>query len=200
MKLTDDLRNEYNQLWNASEVIPSRLHEVDHTIDRILAARNRYEFVEKTSGVPWAVIACLHAMECSLRFDQHLHNGDPMEHNGHWARTVNVPAGRPMRAGPWTWEESAHDALGYDGLTDWHDWSVAGTLYKAEAYNGWGSRNHGIHSPYLWGGSNEQQRGKYIRDHVWSPTALTDQIGVATLLGRMDERDLYACPEEKEGA
>lgn len=197
MHKLEDLRAEYTSLWQAADPIPSKLHEIDNIIDRIVAAHPRYEVVERMSHVPWVLIAALHNMECSLRFDRHLHNGDPMQTLGHWSRTRNVPAGRPLKPGPWTWEESALDALTCDGLFGWTDWSVAGCLYRAESFNGWGYRGKGIHSPYLWGGSSEQQRGKYVRDHVWSSTAMTDQIGVATILMRMEDRDIYVFPEDE---
>ena len=42
-----------------------------------------------------------------MRFDQHLHNGDPLS-----GRTTHVPPGRPRPASPpFTWEQSAHDAI-----------------------------------------------------------------------------------------
>lgn len=169
---------------------PDRRGDIDAIVDFAYANRRRYSVF---GAIPWPLIAALHSMECSQRFDRHLHNGDPISR-----KTVNVPAGRPPGPGPWSWEISARDALQIDGLLDWKDWSVAGCLYKAEAFNGWGYRGRGIPSPYLWGGSNKQRAGKYIRDGVWSATAVTKQIGVATILCRMFERDIYVFPEDQE--
>lgn len=186
------LKPSYVDLWNASDVLPARQAEADGIVDQILRARVRYEDVGRRAGVPWFMVAALHSMECSLRFDQHLHNGDALEHKTH-----QVPAGRPPGPGPWTWEESAVDALHCDKLDAWQDWSVPGCLWNAERYNGWGSRAHGVNCPYLWGGSTAQQPGKYIHDGPsgWDPHAVTHQIGVATLLIAMDERDLITFPD-----
>jgi lysozyme family protein len=135
-------------------------------------------------------------MECGLSFAKHLHNGDSLER-----RTVNVPAGRPKTGQPpFTFEESAVDALEYDGLTAWSDWSIGGICYKLEGYNGWGYRVHKINSPYLWSFSNLYKRGKYIEDNKWSDTAVSRQCGAAVILRRMSERgavDFTAPPSSK---
>ena len=98
-------------------------------------------------GTPWYVVGVIHALESSLNFGRHLHNGDPLT-----ARTVQVPAGRPKTGQPpFTWEASASDALRYQGFDKWKDWSIPGTLFKLEGYNGFGYRDHhaDVPSPYL---------------------------------------------------
>jgi hypothetical protein len=125
-------------------------------------------------------------MECGQNFTQHLHNGDPLS-----ARTTHVPAGRPREgAPPFTWEESAADALKGEGLPDWDDWSIPGMLYTLEGYNGWGYRRFHpeVKSPYLWSGTNHYSSGKYVADNKWSATAVSAQIGTATLLRRIAEK------------
>ncbi len=78
-------------------------------------------------------IAVIHNMEASQNFNKHLHNGDPLT-----ARTVQVPAGRPKKGTPpFSWEDSAADALAIRGLGAKTDWSLAGMLYQLEGYNGW---------------------------------------------------------------
>ena len=86
-------------------------------------------------------------MESSLNFKRHLHNGDPLT-----ARTVHVPSGRPRQGDPpFTWEQSAADALTLRNLGPRTDWSLSGTLYALEGYNGWGYRRYHpeVFSPYL---------------------------------------------------
>jgi lysozyme family protein len=69
----------------------------------------------------------------SGNFNRHLHNGDPLT-----SRTVHVPAGRPKSGTPpFTWEQSAVDALAYDGLTQVTDWSIEHVAYVFENFNGW---------------------------------------------------------------
>jgi len=63
-------------------------------------------------------------------------------------------------------------------------------LFAFESYNGFGSRRNGINTPYLWSFSNHYTKGKFIRDHVFDPEAVSDQAGAAVLLRRINERQL----------
>lgn len=176
-----DLRQEYTDLFNSCVI--NKPLPVQEVVDAILKSKARYDAVSKTSNIPWFVIAVIHNMECSLNFRQHLHNGDPLN-----KKTVNVPKDRPPGwDGKGTWEESALDALSYDNLTSWADWSIAAVCYKLEGYNGWGYRNHGIHTPYLWSFTNHYMSGKYIADGVWSESAVSDQCGCGAVLRRLAE-------------
>ena len=177
----ESIRHEYESLFDSC--IITRPVPVQEVADQILRGQARYKTVEGTSGVPWHVIAVIHNMECSLNFKQHLHNGDPLG-----KKTVNVPAGRPPGwDGTGTWEESALDSLAFDNLTSWHDWSIAGMLYKLEGYNGWGYRGHGIFTPYLWSFTSHYTHGKYVSDGHWDPDAVSQQIGCAGVLRRLAE-------------
>lgn len=177
-QLTPELRLNYVALFKSCQCLPQDRASVLSTAAKIVTARKHYDAVSAKTGVPWFVVGALHNMEASLSFKCHLHNGDPLIH-----RTVHVPKGRPTTGQPpFTWVASAVDALEYDGLSQWTDWGVSGCLYRMELFNGWGYRTHGVNSPYLWGASNHQQPGKYVSDGVWSSTAVTHQIGCATLL------------------
>lgn len=180
----EHLREEYYGLFAGCVPDEGRLPEIDATIARIFEHRDRYEAVaNKLVSVPWYFIGCLHSMECSLGFGRHLHNGDPLK-----ARTVHVPAGRPLRwSSAGTWEESAWDALEMKGVRTWAVWDVSGMLYQAERFNGFGYRLYHpeVKSPYVWGGSNHFKGGKYVADGEWSAKAGTDQNGVGVLLRRM---------------
>jgi lysozyme family protein len=184
--LTAALRADYEQLFESCVIRPTRLAEVDLTADRLMANRTRYERVSASAGVPWPVVAVLHNMESSLRFTGHLHNGDPLT-----ARTVQVPKGCP-RTGqpPFTWEASAGDALGMKGLDGDTEWTVAGTLFVLEGYNGWGYRRFHPHvlSPYLWAASGHYTNGKYVEDGTFSEAAVSKQVGAAVLMRRLAER------------
>jgi lysozyme family protein len=185
VSLTDTLRAEYENLFNACAIRPARAAEIQAGAARLVANRGRYDAVTTATGVPWFFVAVVHLMEASCRFECHLHNGDPLT-----ARTVQVPANRP-RAGepPFTWEESACDALALKSLGKQTEWSLAGTLYQLESYNGWGYRLYHpeVLSPYLWGGSTHYTSGKYIADGTWSDTAASKQNGAAVLLRRLAE-------------
>jgi lysozyme family protein len=186
---SDGLREEYQRLFDTCNVREDRNAEIEGIVSTIEANRQRYDSVEKNVGVPWYCIAVIHSMEASLRFDRHLHNGDPLT-----VRTVNVPSGRPkIGSPPFTWEESATDALAYDRLDKWEDWSLPGILYKLEGYNGWGYRLYHPHvlSPYLWSYSDHYRSGKYIADGRWSDTAVSKQAGAAVILRRMAEKGMF---------
>jgi len=182
---TQALRREYEDLFNRCDIRPERMAAVEGIVEKLLANRTRYESVAAGSAIPWFCIGVIHNMEASLNFTKHLHNGDPLT-----ARTVHVPAERPKRGSPpFTWEESAADALALEGLGKVRDWSLAGTLYQIEGYNGWGYRRHHPHvlSPYLWSFSTLYTSGKYVADGTWSDTAKSNQCGAAVLLRRLAE-------------
>ncbi|CAG9180885.1 hypothetical protein LMG23992_04332 [Cupriavidus laharis] len=183
--LTDALRRDYESLFNSCVISAARAAEVDGLVRTLVRNQPRYEAASAISGVPWHFIAVIHNMECGQRFDCHLHNGDPLS-----ARTTHVPAGRPRGSPPpFTWEDSAADALAVKGLGAATDWSLAGLLYQAERYNGFGYRSYHpqVPTPYLWSFSNHYVRGKYVADGTWSDTAVSRQCGVAVLLRRLAE-------------
>jgi lysozyme family protein len=190
VRLSPALRDEYQRLFDTCQVRPEKAAEVEATAERVNAGRVRYEAVAGPLGIPWHLVGVIHSMEASGNFGRHLHNGDPLT-----ARTVQVPAGRPKDGTPpFTWEQSAADALRLKGLDRWTDWAVPALLYKIEEYNGWGYRLYHPHvlAPYLWSGSNHYSSGKYVADGRWSDTAVSGQIGAAVLLRRLAERNLVA--------
>lgn len=183
--LTAALRREYERLFETCQIRPDRQRDVESIAKQLARDRERYETVTARQGVPWTFVAVVHQMESSGNFSRHLHNGDPLT-----ARTVQVPKGRPKRGSPpFTWEESAADALALKRLSGSTDWSLAGMLYQLERYNGWGYRLHHPHvlSPYLWSFSTHYQSGKYVADGRWSETAVSKQCGAAVLLRRLAE-------------
>jgi len=177
------LKDEYQKLWDTCTVSSSKY--MLSVKASILASQSRYESVSSVTGVPWKIIAVIHRMECGGSFQKHLHNGDPLT-----AKTVQVPAGRPKTCTPpFKWEDSAIDALGYDGLTKQKDWSVTNSLFFLEKFNGWGYRNGAgqattpaRRSPYLWAATSHYIKGKYVADGKFDSEAVSQQIGAAALL------------------
>ncbi len=184
--LTKKLSEEYIRLYKRCEVRSKYFDRIDAIVDAILTHRSRYESVGSVLGIPWYFIAVIHNMEGGLNFATHLHNGDSLQH-----RTRHVPRGRPRKGTPpFTWEESAVDALKLRRLDRQKDWSLPHLLYELEGYNGWGYRLYHTHvlSPYLWSYSNHYISGKYVADGRWSNTARSRQAGAAVLLKRLEER------------
>lgn len=185
------LAPEYFRLFLTCQPDPKREAQIADLCSRILLHRERYERVaSKLPAPPWWVIALLHAMEADLSFSTHLHNGDPLR-----ARTVQEPAGRPTTGQPpFTWEESAWDAVRFDRLDKLRDFSVAGACWAFEKFNGFGYRSRGVRSPYLWAGSNHEQPGKFVADGQFDATARSQQIGAAVLLHRLCTHGDLALP------
>lgn len=178
------LKGEYARLWSSMTIRPEKRAAADSVARKILAGKDRYAAVEAATGVPWKVVGIIHAMECGLSFKGHLHNGDPLT-----ARTKQVPKGRPTAGSPpFSWEESAIDAMRYDGLDKVDDWSPESIAFELEGYNGWGYRNYHptVLSPYLWSYSTHYTKGKYVADGHWDASAVSGQCGAMVLLARLD--------------
>jgi lysozyme family protein len=178
------LRDEYGRLYRKLSVRETRSESVDWHLSMIRKSKARYESVGEQTGVPWYFIAVTHGLEASFNFRAHLHNGDfPLS-----SRTRQVPAGRPTKwLPPSDWESSARDALRLLGFTGQKDWSLERTLYRLEAYNGFGYRGFGVPTPYLWSFSNHYDRGKYVADGKFSYTARSQQCGAAVMLKMLAE-------------
>ena len=180
--ILDQLRPSYANLWGKMIINPSVLPELKQQVAKILPGKLNYVGVETSTGIPWRFIGIIHSMECNCSFLEHLHNGDPLTE-----RTVLVPAGRPLTGNPpFTWHDSAVDALHFEGFKSSDDWSIEGMLFGWESYNGFGSRKyHGINTPYLWSGSNAYIKGKYGSDGKYDPNLVSKQIGAALLLKKL---------------
>jgi lysozyme family protein len=124
------------------------------------------------------MVGVIHGMECGFNFTCHLHNGDPLTN-----RTKHVPAGQPQTGTPpYSWENSAIDALTREGLNTVTDWSIPHMLYLLEKFNGFGYRKMGKPTPYLWSFSNLYEKGKYVADGRFDPEAVSKQCGAAVMI------------------
>lgn len=174
------------QRWKDAKVRTSKQSEVRWITRQIDRNKSRYESIGKKVGVPYYVVAVLHNMECSLNFGKHLHNGDSLS-----KRTWQVPAGRPKSGTPpFSFEESAIDALKYDKMdkVNWN--SLNDSLNAFEGYNGWGYMKYhkNVPTPYLWSYTSlyNPPSGKYVKDGKWSSTAVSKQIGVCAILKELN--------------
>ncbi|MDB4222940.1 hypothetical protein N9850_04145 [Granulosicoccus sp.] len=186
VRLTKALSREYVDLFQSVEILHAKFSTVDTIVKLLIKSQSIYERVADPLQIPWYVVAAIHNMESSQNFKRHLHNGDPLN-----ARTKQVPAGRPKTGTPpFTWEQSAIDALKLRKLHKVNAWNLPNVLYELEGYNGWGYRQYHAHvkSPYLWSGGNHYTRGKYIADGTWSDTAKSAQIGAAVIIKRMEQQ------------
>lgn len=184
------LKTEYEEKFAGCTFKPGKLSQIQNIATAITHNRPKYETVGRPLNIPWFVIGCIHSLETSLNFTTHLYNGDPLS-----ARTVHVPAGQPTVGNPpFTWEESASGALVYQGWNHWHDWSVAGCLFKFEGFNGFGYRKSTINipSPYLWSFSTYYIKGKFDKDGHYDAGLVSDQCGAGVILKELIESGAVA--------
>ena len=172
------LKDEYAAWYAACQLRPERKGELAYYLKRLTQGQAIYQQVGAELNIPWVFIGITHGMECGFNFKAHLHNGDPLS-----ARTVQVPKGRPATSNPpFTWSQSARDALIYKSYHQVTDWSVPHMLHLFERYNGMGYRRRGVPTPYLWSYSNRYEKGKFVADGHFDPEAISKQCGAALML------------------
>lgn len=174
--------------WAAARIRPEWDIAIDKVIYNSIRNKDKYEGVAQNK-MPWFVIAGLHMRESSSSWTKHLHEGSPLNR-----RTQYVPKGRlPDKPPPYTWEESANDALFILKKMQNIKWGdLHESLQAIEKYNGLGYQKYhpDTPSPYLWSSTTAYKRGKYVADGKFDPMVVDKQIGVAALIKRMVERGL----------
>src|SRR5262245_34538028 len=176
-----ELKSEYATLWASMGIRADKRDAVGRIAKKLIEHKPQYSAVAKQTGVPWFVIAALHNRESDANFRTYLGNGEPLDRV-----TRLVPKGR----GPFeTWEEGAIDALSLDGLDRVKEWTPARACFEIEKFNGFGYRNRGINSPYLWSFSNHYARGKYVADGRFSSAHVDQQCGAIPILRQIMELD-----------
>ncbi len=182
MEFTPQLRDEYRHLFTTARVRDTHVGQVNQIVHGIVGQKARYQAVGTPLGIPWWFVGVIHELEGGRNFHTHLHNGDPLTH-----KTVHVPKGRPPGNPPFTFEESARDALTMEGFAHKADWSMSQALFRLERYNGFGYRKPSInlHSPYLWSFSQHYTRGKFSSDGRFDANLVSLQCGTGVLLRTM---------------
>lgn len=181
------MRTDYQALFKRCKITPERRYDVEKIASRIHEKRARYTRTGDAVNTPWWCVGVIHSLESALDFGKHLHNGDPLI-----TRTVHIPRGRPMadpeagRGQPYTWEESAADAL--RGRWKPKAWALPDCFDFLEHYNGMGYWLRELNSPYIWGATDAYQGGYFIMDGGFSPTAHSKQVGAAAILEVLMER------------
>lgn len=168
---------EMERLWSSMKIIRDAA-QLDKTATRVKQHQAVYEKVQKDTGVPWQMVAVIHIREAGEndigRWTKCLHNGQP------WNRKTTIV---PRGLGPWSsWHEAAVHAMKHEKLHLYKGWTPGSMLAALEPYNGYGYRNKGLRSPYIWASTNHQQRGKYVSDGVFNPNVMDTQVGCAAQL------------------
>ncbi|MET4184967.1 lysozyme family protein [Bradyrhizobium sp. JR7.2] len=172
------------QRWSKAKL--TREAEFTRPARVAVANKGRYLAIARSAGMPdiaWVFIAVSHYRESSQDFATNLAQGDP------WNRvSVHVPAGR----GPFkSFEDAAVDALVRCSpyAAKLKDWSIGGMLTNLERFNGIGYANRGLPSAYVWSGTDQYVKGKFVADGVFDPNKVDAQLGVAGLIMVMMELD-----------
>lgn len=178
----------YAKWWDRMKIKARRIGEFSEVADFALEHKGIYQEIEQATGVPWYMIAVIHRRE-KPSFRAYLGNGQSL-----LQRTTIKPKRRgPFKTSRVSWHKAffngAVDALRIERYTSIQDWRLEKMLYYLEKYNGIGYFWHGIPSPYIWGGTNIQVRGKYIRDRVFSRRHWDAQPGCAPMLYMIGKKD-----------
>jgi lysozyme family protein len=182
---------DYIDLYNRIIISPGIAQEVN-IIATGIRKEPRYLKVEEETGVNASLVGAIHQLESDRNFLTHLHNGDSL-----LRKTRKAPAGRPPGKPPFTWLNSAIDAVKYDDLTTSD--SKAEQCQSSIVYNGLGYERKGIVSPYGFSGSQFYTRGKYTGDGVFNASTVSKQVGVCVILKEIErlEKLELAFPPEK---
>lgn len=163
-----------------------------------------YKDVSDEVDIPPLLIAAIHRMEGGMNFNTYLHNGEKLG-----KPTKMIPSGILFPEGKNGWRQSAIHALGGNILDNSHPPKPSLTHFRnlknkfgihketndigklaafAEAYNGYGYRNRGKRSAYVYGGTNLCPQGKYVADGKFDEKKLEERLGVAGLILGMQGR------------
>jgi lysozyme family protein len=175
---------EYRDQWDRMVIKPDRAAQFEQYATSTVTNKPIYLRIAGKSGVTWPHIAVLHRRESDANFHTYLGNGDSLGRP-----TTHVPKGRGPFLGPDGFVNGSLDALHLDGLDSVKDWRLEKILYYCEIFNGTGYANKGRPSPYIWGGTNIQVRGKYTGDGWYNPLVWDSQPGCAPLLWMIAKLD-----------
>ncbi len=170
----------YAGYWDKMTINGNRVSEFHQEASVAVLHKATYQELEKATGVPWVMLAVIHRRESSANFNTYLGNGQLLNQV-----TTIEPKGR----GPFdSFLAGGIDAIKVEKWGSISDWRLEKQLYYCLLFNGVGTEP--FHpSSYIWGGTNIQLPGKWIRDHVYDPSVWDPQPGCAPLLQMISKLD-----------
>lgn len=168
------LAGEYASLL--ARMVITRADDAHRAAQRLLQTKFHFIDVSAKMGVPMMWGMASFEREASSDFRLSPAQGDPWDR-----KSVNAP----RDLGPYaSWEAAAEAAYHIDGLdaVGAKNWIWARACYEGELFNGFGPRLHGIHTGYLWSGTNIYDCGKYTSDGYWDPDVRDEQLGIIPLM------------------
>jgi len=175
----ETLKAEYSQLLSVMTVRPDSAERVHSAASMILKYRDRFEEVSKINGVPVVFMGPSFYREATLDFRK-----NPAQ--GWWlsSKSKIIPHNGPFP----DWKSAALAAYSLNGLdrVGAENWTWELICFYGEMFNGFGYRdNHQMHTPYLWGGTNIQTKGKYVEDGKFDPDVMDTQLGIIPIAKHM---------------
>lgn len=139
----------------------------------------QFKPVQEALGIPMVWMICSFERESSMDFTTSPAQGDP------WNRvSTHVPAG----VGPFaSFTSAAIWSYKHDGLDkNSSPWSWPYACWGWEKFNGFGPRDHGRVSGYVFSGTDQYdppvgKGGKYVSDGEWSSSTVDSQLGCVAL-------------------
>lgn len=175
-RLSENECKKYRSKFFTAVLKDSYVRQAISILKKMEGFKERYATISSKVYMPPLLVGVIHYLESNFNVNTHLHNGDPLTN-----RTVRIPKGRPKTGNPpFTWEESAIDALYNYGCKQ--EWNIGMALWTLERYNGFGYKYRNIESPYLWNGTNLYTKGKFVADGKFDPNAVSKQVGGAVIL------------------
>lgn len=185
------LLSENTRRWNSMVVKPQFAAAGRKFAARALRHKDAYVALSEAiktlynKHVPWWFIPLVHERECVGGVDNWTCNIAQG-----WAfnqKSKNKPYNGPFSS----WRVAAIQALVNEAphAASNTNWSGGGLLTIGEQYNGLGYANKGRPSPYVWSGTNQYVKGKYVADGKYDPNAVDSQLGMAVALKMLMEAD-----------
>jgi lysozyme family protein len=153
-------------------------------IPKIVKNKSIYKAIANEIGCPLAMVPLIHTKESGSDlgvFKIYLGNGQPYN-----KKTTIVPKGR----GPFgSFTEGAIDALKYKKIDKMKIESLEHMLFVLEGFNGYGYRQYGINSPYIYSHTSLYTKGLFVSDGVFDKKKASENIGCLALYKLLCEAD-----------
>lgn len=176
-------RRGYGNMWRSMAIKPGRDTELAvEAVNKILSLEDLYRDAFAGAGMPWYYGAAIHYRESNNDLRGAMVNGEKII--GTSQKTTLVPENR----GPYaTFKDSVQDAATLKGWRSIGPWSIERLLFTSEIWNGLGYVAKGINAPFVWAGTNHEEMGLYVRDHVFDASTEDTRLGVAAVVKRLME-------------
>lgn len=170
--LTETQKDKYDIYWDDAILKDSYKKALDDATKRVFAGRSKYKEASRLCSVPWQVLGAIHYRESHCDFSRQLLNGQK------WNKKTTLV---PKNLGPWeSWEQSCVECMAprikkYNKTPgEWLEW--------IEKFNGFGYRNRGYFSPYVFAGTNYYYKGLYVADGKFDPMKTDKRVGALAIL------------------